>query len=260
MDLPIQLISTDFDGTLFSEFETPPVPARLVDILGDLQRRGAKWVINTGRDMSSLMETLARGHIPLHPDYLVLVEREIHVHRDSKYESLAEWNVACQRDHAELFRRIQPDLPGVYDWISSRFSATVYADAFSPFCLIAEDNADADVIHTYLNDYCQTVPGLVVVRNDVYARFSHVAYNKGTALAEIARRLGIEKSRVFAVGDHLNDLPMLMTQHAGMIACPDNAVPAVKAAVLSQNGYISPLAHGDGVADALQRFLAGPVG
>jgi hypothetical protein len=29
MCLPIQLISTDFDGTLFAEFENPPIPERL---------------------------------------------------------------------------------------------------------------------------------------------------------------------------------------------------------------------------------------
>lgn len=255
MDLPIQLISTDFDGTLFAEFEAPPVPDALVQILGRLQRRGAKWVINTGRDMSSLMETLARGHIPLQPDYLVLVEREIYSHQQSKYEPLAEWNSACHRDHSELFQRIQSDLPGIYEWISSRFKATVYADAFSPFCLIAADNSDADIIHAYLNDYCRTIPNLVVVRNDVYARFSHASYNKGTALSELARRLGINRRHVFAVGDHLNDLPMLSVEHAGMLACPHNAVPLVKAAVLNQNGYISSLAHGSGVADSLEYFL-----
>jgi len=53
MSLPIKLISTDFDGTLFAEFENPPIPERLITLIGDLQARGAKWIINTGRDMSS---------------------------------------------------------------------------------------------------------------------------------------------------------------------------------------------------------------
>ena len=51
----IQLISTDFDGTLFAEFANPPIPRRLQEMIGDLQTHGAKWVINTGRDLSSLM-------------------------------------------------------------------------------------------------------------------------------------------------------------------------------------------------------------
>src|ERR1019366_9106863 len=62
MSLPIRLISTDFDGTLFAEFESPPIPEPVQELIGELQSRGAKWGINTGRDMSSLMEALARAH------------------------------------------------------------------------------------------------------------------------------------------------------------------------------------------------------
>jgi len=76
MSLPIKLISTDFDGTIFAEFEHTPIPEKLQELIGDLQSRGAKWVINTGRDMSSLMEALGRSKISIEPDYLVLVERE----------------------------------------------------------------------------------------------------------------------------------------------------------------------------------------
>src|SRR5438445_11398418 len=110
-DLPIKLISTDFDGTLFAEFENPPVPQELQQLIGDLQARGAKWVINTGRDMSSLMEALARSRISIQPDALVLVEREIHFHRDSRYVGHSEWNHRCTRMHEELFIRVRADLP-----------------------------------------------------------------------------------------------------------------------------------------------------
>lgn len=255
MDLAVQLISTDFDGTFFAEFENPPVPAKLQHLIAELQAQGAKWVINTGRDMSSLMETLGRAHLPIHPDYLVLVEREIHVHQESQYVGYEEWNSACSRDHAEIFQRIKPDLPHIVRWIEGRFKATLYEDAFSPFCLIAENNADADIIYAYLQDYCATVPGLTIVRNDVYARFSHVKYNKGTALAKVAALAGVQKERVFAIGDHLNDLPMLSRACAGFVAAPNNAISVVKTAVLNENGYLSPRSHGWGVADALESAL-----
>src|SRR5512143_2506560 len=99
MNLPIQLISTDFDGTIFAEFENPPVPRELEELIADLQSRGAKWVINTGRDMSSLMEALARARISIQPDYLVLVEREIHVRDGVRYVGLPDWNSSCARSH-----------------------------------------------------------------------------------------------------------------------------------------------------------------
>jgi hypothetical protein len=257
MPLPLQLISTDFDGTLHADHENPPVPLDLQALLDDLQRRGAKWAINTGRDLSSVMEGIARARLSVKPDYLVTVERDIYVHVDSHYEPCAAWNDGCQRAHAELFARVRPDVQRLVNWISQRFEASLYEDAFSPFCLIAESVRDADDIQKFLEDYCAEVPGLVVVRNDVYARFSHVAYNKGTALAEIARQLGVGREAVFAAGDHLNDLPMLDGQFAACVAAPDNAVPNVKQLVRRQQGYVSHQPWGHGVARALEFFMEG---
>jgi HAD superfamily hydrolase (TIGR01484 family) len=251
MSLPIKLISTDFDGTLFAEFEDPPIPESLQQLIGGLQSQGAKWVINTGRDMSSLMEALARSRISIEPDYLVLVEREIYVHADSQYRGLEEWNGACARAHAELFARIRADVSGIVAWISARFHARLYEDAYSPFCLIAGNNGDADIIHEYLAEYCRGIPRLSLVRNDVYARLSHDAFNKGTALAELTRRLGLSQKEVFAVGDQLNDLPMLSRKYARWLAAPANAVEPVKRAVREQEGHVSGLPHGDGVAESL---------
>jgi len=255
MPLPIKLISTDFDGTLFAEFENPPIPENLQQIIGDLQAQGAKWVINTGRDMSSLMEALGRAGIAIEPDCLVLVEREIYRHQDSRYLGLEDWNSACACAHAEIFARVAADLPDIVAWINARFHARIYEDAYSPFCLIAGNNGDADVIHDYLADYCRNVPHLTVVRNDVYARFSHAAYNKGTALAELSRRLGIAPEHVFAVGDHLNDLPMLSQQYARYLAAPANAIETVRTTVREQCGYVSELSHGSGVAEAIKYYL-----
>jgi HAD superfamily hydrolase (TIGR01484 family) len=255
MPLPIQLISTDFDGTLHAEFETPPVPLDLQMLIADLQAQGAKWVINTGRDLSSVMEGIARSRLTIKPDYLVVVEREIHVRAGPQYESCADWNEGCRRSHDDLFVQVRQDVQRLVDWVSHRFKATVYEDAFSPFCLIAENNSDADAIQRFLEDYCATIPGLALVRNDIYARFSHVNYNKGTALGEIARRLGIARDHVFAAGDHLNDIPMLSGEFARRVAAPDNAVETVKELVRTQKGYVSRQPWGHGVARALEHFL-----
>lgn len=255
MHSPIKLISTDFDGTLFAEFESPPIPESVQQLIGQLQARGAHWVINTGRDLSSLMEALARAQIAIEPDYLVLVEREIYQHTDSQYLGLEEWNSACARAHAELFARVRQDLPRLVAWISARFHARLYEDAYSPFCLIAGNNGDADVIHAYLTEYCRGIPGLALVRNDVYARFHHVGFDKGTALAELTRRLRLSSESVFAAGDQLNDLPMLSRQYARWLAAPGNAVDPVKNAVRRQEGFVSELPHGSGVAEGLDFCL-----
>ncbi len=257
MQRPIKLISTDFDGTLLAEFENPPVALALQSLIGQLQARGAKWVINTGRDLSSLLETLGRAQLSIRPDFLVLVEREIYRHHEAAYIEDRPWNEACNVAHAALFQRVRQDVPRLRAWVQARFAATIYEDIYSPFCLIAERVQDADVIHEYLTDYCREVPKLNLMRNDIYSRFCHESYNKGTALAEIAGQLRITAAETFAAGDHLNDLPMLSRQYAHWLAAPGNAVEAVKAAVRRQNGHVSELTHGHGVAEGLQSFLDG---
>lgn len=255
MNPPIKLISTDFDGTLFAEFENPPIPATVVSLIRELQGRGAKWVINTGRDMSSLLEALARAHTAIQPDFLVLVEREIFAHDGVRYAGLADWNAACGRDHAELFARVRPRVPELMEWVNQRYRATVYEDAFSPFCLIAENNGDADAIHARMEQLCTEIPPLTVVRNDVYARFSHADYNKGTALSEVGRLLGVGPEHTFAAGDWLNDLPMLDTARARCLVAPANAVASVKATVRRQGGFVSEHERGEGVAHGLRYWL-----
>jgi hydroxymethylpyrimidine pyrophosphatase-like HAD family hydrolase len=253
--MPVSLLSTDFDGTLFAEFENPPVPFQLQELLRTAQARGVKWVINTGRDMSSLQEALGRAGVSVHPDYLVLVEREIYVRREHRYVSDEAWNDACSRDHAAAFAPLRPRLAELNAWINERFDATLYSDAYSPFCLIAQNNGDADQIVAWVENFVRDLPDLVLVRNDVYMRFSRVGYDKGTALAEISRQLGLAASEVFAAGDHLNDLPMLKPAYARHLAAPSNAVPQVKQAIQAAGGYLSPLHAGHGIADALERLL-----
>lgn len=255
MSLPIKLVSTDFDGTLFAEFENPPIPPRFVSLIGDLQRRGVKWVINTGREMASLMETLGRARIPVQPDYLVLVEREIYRHDGVRYVPVEPWNTACHRDHEQLFARVRPEVAALMDWVNARFKATVYEDAWSPFCLIAGNNGDADVIHARLDEFCRRFPEMTVVRNDIYARFSHINYNKGTALAELTRLLGLTSAEVLAAGDHLNDMPMLKTEFARYLVSPANAIPQVKELVKRQGGFVSELSCGHGVAEGMENHF-----
>src|SRR3954453_2654358 len=122
---PIKLISTDFDGTLHADHEDPPVPHDLQELIASLQVRGAKWIINTGRDLGSLMETLGRAHLRIKPDYVVVVEREIYYHQETGFLEHAPWNTRCRALHEELFLRVTRDVPRLAEWVNVRNRATV---------------------------------------------------------------------------------------------------------------------------------------
>ncbi|MBX3734656.1 MAG: HAD hydrolase family protein [Verrucomicrobiae bacterium] len=252
--MPIRLVSTDFDGTIHEDFAHAPVPDALQDRLLDLQAQGVSWVINTGRDLASLMESIGRARLRVRPDFVVTVEREIHRHVGGHYESVEPWNADCVRDHAGIFDRHAPALADLAAGMEERFDATFYSDMWSPICVIARTNPQMDAIQSELETFCRSVPELVPVRNDVYVRLSHRAYSKGTALQQIQRLLGVGPGESFAAGDHLNDLPMLRREVAHWLATPANGLPQVRDQVAAEGGYLAAAGCGLGVLEALDHF------
>ena len=70
-------------------------------------------------------------------------------------------------------------------------------DEWSPFCLIARNNRDADAIQEYVDAFFAGDSQLTL-RNDIYGRLSHTDFTKGTALAELARQLDIPRGGIFS--------------------------------------------------------------
>ena len=255
MTIPFKLVVTDFDGTIFQEFENPPIPLPFQEKIFELRQNGVKWVINTGRDLTGVLELLARSHSKVYPDYIVAVEREIYMRVHENYEPAREWNDICKIKHEKLFKKVKPHLDELTAFINRNFSARLYSDPYSPLCIIAENNGVMDKICGYLNEFCKSIPNLAVMRNDVYARFCHKDFNKGTATKEIARLLNLSPEDVFAAGDHLNDLDMLDKSVAKYLAAPVNALEPVKIQVLKNGGYVSQQPAGLGVLNAIEYFL-----
>lgn len=250
----MQLISTDFDGTIYDSFETPPIPHELIQWLCFARKSGAKWVVNTGRELQDVVEEIRFLQIELFPDFVISEERHIYQRHEDCYHEHEEWNTACYTDHQILFAEAADSLNRIRGWVEDRFVAHLYSDPLSPLCIIAWHPSDADHIHQQVEEECRGVPGLSVVRNAHYFRFAHVRYSKGTALSEIARVVGVEKSKIFAAGDHYNDLSALDGTHAEYVAAPSNAIPQVKATVLQAGGYVADRPYGFGVVDALNFF------
>ena len=248
----LKLLSTDFDGTLHSDYELPAVPSALQERICELQAAGVTWCINTGRDLTGLMEGLARARLSVHPDYLVTVEREIYIHENQEYVPHSEWNDRCAAEQEELFERVRPVLPKLIASLNEQFDADIYEDAYSPFCLIASDNEECDAIQTQTEEFLTDWEDLAFVRNDIYARLSHTAYNKGSALDEVARIINVDRTQILAAGDHLNDLPMLDPARARWLITQHNAVWQVKEHIEKHGGFVSKLPCGNGLLNGIE--------
>jgi hypothetical protein len=74
--------------------------------------------------------------------------------------------------------------------------------------------------------------------------------NKGSSLILLARDLGVEPKEIMAIGDSENDLEFL--EVAGIKVAVANADQELK----SLADYISQKPYGDGVKEAIERFLS----
>ena len=96
----------------------------------------------------------------------------------------------------------------------------------------------------------QFSPALYITRS--HPRFTEAVNplcNKGVALQALAERLDIPRSQVMAIGDNLNDLPML--EYAGLSVVVANASPQAKAVA----EYVTQAEVAAGVVEAIQKFV-----
>jgi hydroxymethylpyrimidine pyrophosphatase-like HAD family hydrolase len=252
----VKLVCTDFDGTLIGG-ESESALAEFFEIMKEQRRlHKVKWIINTGRSWDTLEpEMIARG-FPLLPDWVVLSEREVYrIHREHPVGDY-EWNRACTETHEALFAQTAPFWKELEEFISSQTGAEMLEDEFSPITLRARNEHEAKRIHKFVDETLPKYPCLVLVRNDVYFRFAHETYHKGTCLQRIQAEIGLEPAHTFAAGDHYNDLPMLNTAYAKYLACPGNAIPEVQHCVTSQAGRHAPGHAAAGVVEAWKSFLS----
>ena len=250
----IRLLCTDFDGTLFDHTSSPCIPMELLKHIAELQRQGCLWVVNTGREKDYLLESLTPHGNGVQPDYLATVERELHYLQRGQYEPVIAWNNHVEQVHEALFLEHRDLLNEIGEWIKSNFDAQVYADPFSPVCLIANSVNDALAIKRKVIDMIDPTGPLAWVCNDIYARFSHSAIHKGSVLAEVARRHSIAPNQIVAAGDHFNDLPMLKRQYAQHLIVPCNGMQEVIEAVSREKGFVASSPAGAGLMQGLSRL------
>jgi hydroxymethylpyrimidine pyrophosphatase-like HAD family hydrolase len=249
------LISTDFDGTIFGDYDTDLFPRFAAWLTETRRTRPVIWAINTGRNWEQLIQEFHRRDATLWPDYVILVERFIHEVHDREPGSFEEWNSRCLEVHADLFSTHAPVLKKIHTYAKTETDAHVVEDIGSPVGLIARSDEEADQIGEFLASLLPETPDLICVRNSVYFRFAHRSYHKGSCLQALAEALKIPREHIFAAGDHWNDLPMLCRDVAAHVMCPGNAIEDVKRHVRQQGGYVASGEREVGVVEGLRYFF-----
>jgi HAD superfamily hydrolase (TIGR01484 family) len=252
------LLCFDFDGTFIDPSNPSRIDPALERSLEDMRQRGALFVINTGRSLFDAVNGIHNCGLHNVPDYLITCERELYEPTAfRRWIDFGDWNKRCRKDHKKLFRKHRKLLRSIQDFVGSESDANWVAEPAEPAGIIADNNAEMDGLCSFIDQAIRDAGALQLSyeRNSIYLRFSHALYNKGSAVTEIGRKLKIEPSAIFAIGDNYNDLSMLQGHVASMIACPGNAIPEIKEEITKRGGYVARNSCGAGVAEAIAHFF-----
>jgi len=233
----VRLLSLDFDGTLVGPWrgEEVRVCPELLACLEGLREKGVLIAWNTGRTLALVDQGLQI--FPLRPDFALTTERDLFRWDDERWEELGDWNQKCRIVHDAMYRDAEHLLETIASFVTNKTGARLYLEDDRLQGVVARSNDEMDRIAEFLQTRRHEVPAFSYQRNNIYLRFCHHAYDKGTVLGELQRILRIAPSETFAAGDNYNDLPMLSPKRADWLACPANSVAEVKAAVDSHGGF-----------------------
>jgi len=256
----IRLVASDLDGTLFRSDGT--VDDRTRDAIADAESRGIVMVLVTARPARSvrhLRELVgAHGTVLCSNGAVVL---DLHSDRVVRFDPIPE---ETTRRAVAALRRAIPGVSFCVELVDGyareedyRSSATApYGSPVGPI----DDQLARDVVKLMAYDPSRDSDAMVAAARGVLgdevtitnsgpiskAEISAPGVSKASALRRFTHDLGIDASEVIAVGDNLNDLPML--EWAGTSYAVANARPEVLARVDRVTGSNDE----DGVAEILE--------
>lgn len=162
-----------------------------------------------------------------------------------QYYSIDEYFFEQTCEQSEYYHR-SAGVKGVA--VGSKLSDAL---AFEPIKLLIIADP-ADIRRAYAEAVEQFGDRLAIaISKSNYLEFTHPRANKGGAVEELAAILSIPAEQVMAVGDALNDLPML--QYAGFGVAVANGDEYVK----SQANAVTGTNDEDGVAEAIEKYALG---
>ncbi len=240
------LVVSDIDGTLNNKIRR--LPKRNYDAIKEFTEKGGNFTLASGR----LTSSLKRNYDRVTPNQPAIVLNGAGLYDFGKNEML--WRSTIGKEGQDFVRKVLES----YNEAFKSLDVGIYFDDYVYIVkqgLLGRWTMNIDKAH-YEVTSIDDVPtegwmkvifwGLPVninslrrlidrspIKNEVNFMASSLwtmemlakDTHKGTAIMELAKRMGIEKSHVAAIGDYFNDWDMLQT--VGLPACPAQAPKAI---------------------------------
>lgn len=254
----IRLLSLDFDGTLL---DYPPegaiLHAEAIDLLNELGDRGVQWCVNSGRSFSdqfAIVEASRAAGLRNLPNALLCMESLIYEREGGTIRALEPWNSEMTATLRDLQEQVSLRIGPRVDAIRDRYTDDIYLNELYSAFNVPDVNDLPLALERELKEWLDGVPGAHVTRNGCWVAVISTRAGKGNVLTAFGRRAGFTREEILAVGDHMNDLPMLDGKHAAYVGCPGNAVFEVKDAVRGAGGLVAS-EHGPlGTVEVIRAF------
>lgn len=260
-----KLIALDLDDTLLNSKLT--VTPRTLRAIHRAEEKGAMVIITTGRAYRG--QTTFYKEIGLKHESICCGGAQVFSPEGKEIYS----NPVCDADVRKIIE--YADEIGIYFqlYLDGEYcfpKHTPYVDLYASFCgfmgtempylrrlpdltspkVIFIDEPDR--ILTLQPQAMRRFPQLKLVRSKPhYLEFNNPTANKGTAVEFVAKKYGIDRSEVIAIGDSQIDLSMI--SYAGLGVAVANGLDEVKA----KADYVAPSNDDEGVAHVIEKFVLG---
>ncbi|MBL1408388.1 Cof-type HAD-IIB family hydrolase [Sphingobacterium faecale] len=254
----IEAVFFDIDGTLLS-FKTHEVSPSTEEALAQLQAKGIKIILSTGRSINSIDHVRYLdfdGYITFNGGYCVSKEGHILFKKsiDSKdIESLLKHakekplSFSFMSEKEVTIHDVTPEIAGMYAHLNLPVPP-----------LVDMDNVNTDeILQTNIflgpdeeEQFMQEImPNSIASRwTPLFADVNPKGQSKKVGIDIFCKHYGIDITKTMAFGDGGNDITML--QHVGIGVAMGNANPEVKEIA----DYITDDVDSDGIWNALKHF------
>lgn len=263
----IRLVATDLDDTLLRDDRT--LSERVIKTIRKAREQGVQVTFATGRMTAStrpyveqlgidvpiityngaMIQEAISGEVLFRKVIPVVTAREI-----------VSW-LLNRKVHLHVYRKDQVYTEQLNDWSQEYARVTrVPVEVTNLEELLKQEDEGIEKIILFGES-----KGLEIWREKILEKFSgkvhltrskphfleliHPEINKGVALLALAKRLGINRDEVMAIGDNFNDIEMIRS--AGLGVAIGNARQEVKDAA----DVITTSNQEDGVAQAIEKYV-----
>ncbi|MBQ9898992.1 MAG: HAD family phosphatase [Ruminococcus sp.] len=256
------IIFFDIDGTLITEDDRMLIPDSTREAIAETRRRGNYTFINTGRTAFNISkEVLALGFDGMLCGCGTYIEiagsvELYHTQEQSLCRKIARILRECrctpvyERREGYFFDDLAEYDPEL-DWFREHFvKPGIPMDrqvddpdfGYDKFVFWANEHTDMARIRREIGEYYD-----IIDRGNRFFENVPRGYSKATAIGYVLKKLAIPLENAYAIGDSMNDLPMLQ-------AVPNSIAMGGAEHIYPYVSYITTPIEEDGIANALRHF------